>query len=95
MTRPISSILGENPAFLLDTDCVAGAVRSREAPGWRVLLVHGGADAVGLFAIQLARFRGAHVVSTASARNLAFVSNLGAEQVFDYQATRFDEKLSE
>jgi NADPH:quinone reductase-like Zn-dependent oxidoreductase len=50
---------------------------------------------VGLFAIQLARFRGAHVVATASARNLAFVSGLGAEQVFDYQATRFDEKLSE
>ena len=50
---------------------------------------------MGLFAIQLARFHGAHVVSTASARNLAFVSGLGAEQVFDYQATRFDEKLSE
>lgn len=30
------------------------------------VLVHGGAGAVGLFAIELARFRGAHVVSTAS-----------------------------
>ena len=68
--------------------------RARLQAGERVL-VHGGAGAVGLFAIQLARFRGAHVVSTASARNLAFVSDLGAEQVFDYQATRFDEKLSE
>jgi len=68
--------------------------RARLQAGERVL-VHGGAGAVGLFAIQLARFRGAHVVSTASARNLAFVSGLGAEQVFDYQATRFDEKLSE
>src|ERR671925_1370928 len=68
--------------------------RARLQAGERVL-VHGGAGAVGLFAIQLARFRGAHVVSTASAQNLAFVSGLGAEQVFDYQATRFDEKLSE
>jgi NADPH:quinone reductase-like Zn-dependent oxidoreductase len=68
--------------------------RARLQAGERVL-VHGGAGTVGLFAIQLARFRGAHVVSTASARNLAFVSDLGAEQVFDYQATRFDEKLSE
>src|SRR5262249_59228256 len=68
--------------------------RARLEAGERVL-VHGGAGAVGLFAIQLARFRGAHVVATASARNLAFVSGLGAEQVFDYQATRFDEKLSE
>src|SRR5215475_9130651 len=68
--------------------------RARLQAGERVL-VHGGAGAVGLFAIQLARFQGAHVVSTASARNLAFVSELGAEQVFDYQATRFEEKLSE
>src|SRR5262245_11259880 len=68
--------------------------RARLQAGERVL-VHGGAGTVGLFAIQLARSRGAHVVSTASARNLAFVSDLGAEQVFDYQATRFDEKLSE
>jgi NADPH:quinone reductase-like Zn-dependent oxidoreductase len=68
--------------------------RVRLQAGERVL-VHGGAGAVGLFAIQLARFQGAHVVSTASARNLAFVSGLGAEQVFDYQATRFEEKLSE
>jgi NADPH:quinone reductase-like Zn-dependent oxidoreductase len=68
--------------------------RARLQAGERVL-VHGGAGTVGLFAIQLAYFRGAHVVSTASARNLAFISDLGAEQVFDYQATRFDEKLSE
>ena len=68
--------------------------RARLQAGERVL-VHGGAGAVGLFAIQLARFHGAHVVSTASARNLAFVSGLGAEQVFDYQATRFEEKLAE
>ena len=68
--------------------------RARLQAGERVL-VHGGAGAVGLFAIQLARFRGAHVISTASVRNLAFVSGLGAAQVFDYQATRFDEKLSE
>jgi NADPH:quinone reductase-like Zn-dependent oxidoreductase len=68
--------------------------RARLQAGERVL-VHGGAGAVGLFAIQLARFHGAHVVSTASARNLAFVSGLGAEQVFDYQATRFEEKVSE
>ncbi|HXV83480.1 MAG TPA: NADP-dependent oxidoreductase [Candidatus Binatia bacterium] len=68
--------------------------RARLQAGERVL-VQGGAGAVGLFAIQLSRFHDAHVVSTASARNLAFVSGLGAEQVFDYQATRFDEKLSE
>src|SRR5499426_1408474 len=68
--------------------------RARLQAGERVL-VHGGAGTVGVFAIQLARFRGAQVTATASARNLTFVAGLGAEQVFDYQATRFDEKLSE
>jgi NADPH:quinone reductase-like Zn-dependent oxidoreductase len=58
------------------------------------VLVHGGAGAVGIFAIQLARFRGAHVTTTTSARNLEFVSALGAEQVIDYGAVRFEEMVS-
>jgi NADPH:quinone reductase-like Zn-dependent oxidoreductase len=61
--------------------------RARLRAGERVL-VHGGAGAVGVFAIQLARFHGAHVTATASSRNLAFVSQLGAERVIDYQAAR-------
>ena len=59
------------------------------------VLVHGGAGAVGIFAIQLARLRGAHVTATVSARNLEFISTLGAEQVVDYGAMRFEETVSE
>lgn len=58
------------------------------------VLVHGGAGAVGIFAIQLARLRGAHVTATVSARNLEFISTLGAEQVVDYGAVRFEEMVS-
>lgn len=58
------------------------------------VLVHGGAGAVGIFAIQLARLRGAHVTTTASARNLEFVSGLGAERTIDYRAARFEETVS-
>lgn len=58
------------------------------------VLVHGGAGAVGSFAIQLARLRGAHVTATASARNLAFVSGLGAERVIDYRVARFEATVS-
>jgi NADPH:quinone reductase-like Zn-dependent oxidoreductase len=58
------------------------------------VLVHGGAGAVGIFAIQLARFHGAHVTATASARNLEFVTGLGAERVIDYRAVRFEESIS-
>jgi len=68
--------------------------RARLQAGERVL-VHGGAGAVGSFAIQLARCRGAHVTATAAARNLEFVAQLGAERVVDYRAMRFEEHLSE
>ena len=66
--------------------------RARLQAGEHVL-VHGGAGAVGLFALQLAQLRGAHVTATASARNLAFVSQLGAEQVIDYHAVRFEDNV--
>lgn len=57
------------------------------------VLVQGGSGGVGLFIVQLARNRGAHVMATASAHNLEFVASLGAEQVIDYQAGRFEERV--
>jgi NADPH:quinone reductase-like Zn-dependent oxidoreductase len=66
--------------------------RARLQAGEHVL-VHGGAGAVGVFAIQLARLHGAHVVTTASARNHTFVSQVGAERVIDYRAVRFEESV--
>jgi NADPH:quinone reductase-like Zn-dependent oxidoreductase len=59
-------------------------------PGERVL-IQGGAGAVGVFAVQLARLWGAYVVATASARNCELVSKLGANKVIDYQTCRFEE----
>ena len=62
--------------------------------GQRVL-VHGAAGGVGAYAVQLARWKGAHVTGTASAGNLEFVRSLGAENVIDYQATRFENVLKD
>ena len=62
---------------------------ARVEVGQRVL-VHGAAGGVGAYAVQLARWKGAHVMGTASADNLEFVRSLGAENVIDYNATRFE-----
>lgn len=62
--------------------------------GQRVL-IHGGAGGVGSLAVQLARWRGARVLATASAGNTAFVRSLGADDVIDYHATPFEETLRE
>ncbi len=57
--------------------------------GQRVL-VHGAAGGVGHFAVQFARWKGAHVIGTASAGNSEFVRSLGAERVIDYGAAPFE-----
>ncbi len=50
---------------------------------------------MGVFAVQLAKYRGAHVIATASARNLEFVASLGAAEVIDYRSSRFEEHAGE
>jgi NADPH:quinone reductase-like Zn-dependent oxidoreductase len=64
--------------------------RGRLLTGERVL-IHGAAGGVGGFAVQLARWRGAHVTGTAARANLDLVRGLGADEVIDYQATRFED----
>jgi alcohol dehydrogenase len=54
-------------------------------PGQRVF-ISGGAGGVGSFAIQIAKWLGAHVTTTASKRGEALVRSLGADEVIDYTA---------
>ena len=69
-------------------------IRCKLNAGERVL-IHGGAGGVGVFAVQLAKWRGAHVIATASSRNLDFVRDLGADEVIDYRSTPFDKLAQE
>ena len=57
------------------------------------VLIHGGAGAVGLFAIQLAQQAGARVITTASARHSDLLMELGAEQVIDYKTEQFEKHV--
>ena len=61
--------------------------------GQRVL-IHAGSGGVGHFAVQFARYFGAHVIATGSGRNQDWLRELGAAEVIDYTTTRFDDVLS-
>ena len=58
--------------------------------GQRVL-VHAAAGGVGGFAVQLAKHAGATVIGTARQENTSYVHELGADQVIDYHASRFED----
>ena len=60
----------------------------------QTVLIHGGAGGVGMFAIQFARWKGAKVITTATADDADFVRELGAEQVIDYQNAKFEQEVS-
>ncbi len=57
------------------------------------VLIHGGAGGVGTFAVQLAHWAGAHVITTSSGANLEFLRGLGATETIDYTQTRFEDAL--
>ncbi len=60
--------------------------------GHRVL-IHAAAGGVGTYAVQLAKGRGAHVIGTARAINADFLRALGADDVIDYTAVRFEDRV--
>lgn len=61
----------------------------------QTVLIHGAAGGVGSFAVQLARLAGAYVLTTASAGNRDYLFSLGAQQVIDYTAQRFEDVAEE
>lgn len=54
------------------------------------VLIHAAAGGVGSIAVQLAKAKGAYVIGTASARNADFLTELGVDEMIDYQATPFE-----
>ena len=61
-------------------------------PGQRVL-IQGGAGGVGAIAVQLARWKGAYVIATASTANVEFVRSLGADEVIDYTTVKVEDAV--
>jgi NADPH:quinone reductase-like Zn-dependent oxidoreductase len=61
----------------------------------QTILIHGGAGAVGAYAVQLASHAGATVIATASGDDEAYLNSIGASRVIDYREAQFEEVLRE
>src|SRR2546426_5450843 len=61
----------------------------------QTILIHGGAGAVGAYAVQLASHAGASVIATASGDNEAYVKSIGASRVINYREAQFEKVLQE
>jgi NADPH:quinone reductase-like Zn-dependent oxidoreductase len=55
------------------------------------ILIHGGSGGVGHFAVQLAKWKGAHVLATASKKNQELLRKLGADEIIDYTSQKFED----
>ncbi|MEM9243204.1 MAG: NADP-dependent oxidoreductase [Pseudomonadota bacterium] len=59
------------------------------------LLIQGGGGGVGHLAVQLAKIKGAEVITTASAQKYPFLYDLGADQCIDYKTQSIDTLISD
>ncbi|HEY6069762.1 MAG TPA: NADP-dependent oxidoreductase [Chthoniobacterales bacterium] len=55
------------------------------------VLIHGASGGVGMFAIPIAKIRGAKVFATASTANQDFLKQLGADVAIDYKTQKFED----
>ncbi|HXQ54157.1 MAG TPA: NADP-dependent oxidoreductase [Stellaceae bacterium] len=99
-----AAIVAKKPARLSHAEAAAMALTSLTAL-WAIedtaklkkgetILIQGGAGGVAGFAIQLSKHIGAHVITTASAKNHDYVMKLGADRVIDYTAQDFTKAVS-
>jgi len=61
----------------------------------QTILIHGGAGAVGAYAVQLASHAGATVIATARSDDEAYLGSIGASRVIDYRKAPFEQVLRE
>jgi len=59
------------------------------------ILIHAAAGGVGHIAVQLAKWKNAFVIGTASGRNAEFLADIGLDQFVDYQTHRFEDMAAD
>ena len=99
-----SSIIARKPDTLSHIDAAAVALAGLTAKvsiedtlqlkSGETILIQGGAGGVASMGIQIAKHIGARVITTASPANHAYLRDLGADEIIDYNTVDFTEVVA-
>src|SRR5262249_14885063 len=70
------------------------ADKANVQPG-QTVLIQGASGGVGMFAVPMAKIRGAKVYATASTANQDFLKELGADVAIDYKTQKFEDVVKD
>lgn len=100
----VTGMIGPKPATLTHIEAASVpviAVTAHEAlfqqaglTAGQSVLIHGGAGNVGAYAVQFARQAGLRVFATSAGADSARVRALGADEVIDFSAERFEDRVA-
>lgn len=76
---------------LTGTSAIQALTEHMDIRSGQKILIHGGAGGIGTVAIQVAKYIGAYVTTTAAAADTDYVKELGADEVIDYKSQAFED----